>query len=419
MTGSVRSRRAPRNTSGSAKHRRRCVVVGAGRIAGGFIAPVLSAAGWEVILVCRTTPVCAAVNERGGMLLRTVGERPSERWIGGVTALPPDSPELPRQVATAELLATAVGPAALGEVGRFLGPLLEARAAAGGGPLNVITFENHRRAPELLTTGLLATAPSLARSVGGWLGVGGAAVWRCVSRRETTPGGLVLEANAVDECAVDGASLVPGVPPGDGSVPGLTLVRAFDDRMVEKLWLFNAGHAAAAYLGRLAGHRTTDAALADPALRAAVGDVVREAQQGLEAHLATRPGSVPLPRRAVETILAHYADPALRDTVARVGREPRRKLVAGDRLLGPALACLGAGRRPTALARAAAAALAYDEPSDLQAAGLQRELALVGPEEVLAAVGTLDPGDELLRLVCDQYRALRRGAREEAVTCAR
>ena len=151
-------------------------------------------------------------------------------------------------------------------------------------------------APEFLTRGLLQEFAPLAEHIGRRIGVGGAAVWRAISHREITPSGVRYDANSVDECYVDEASLVPGAPL-DGSIPGLELVRAFEDRIVEKLWVFNAGHAAAAYLGWHAGCETIDQAMAHKGIRAAVSAVVREAQQALEAYLAARPGSVPIPAR--------------------------------------------------------------------------------------------------------------------------
>jgi len=382
----------------------RCLLIGAGRVAGGFVAPLLRAAGWEVVLAARNREVLTAINEGGGLLLRTVGDRPEEHWVGGVSAISLDDPDLPRVVAGADLLATSVGPSALTSVGRMIAPLLRERLEASGAPVNLITFENHRRAPELLTFGLLEACPLLAGQIGKRLGIGGSAVWCAISRREVTDSAVRFDADDVDECYVDAASLVSGVAPLDGSVPGLELVRSFDDRMVEKLWTFNAGHAAAAYLGWHAGASTLDEAMSKTEIRAAIGEIVAETQRAFEAYLAARSGSAPIPARSLDWILDRYAEPALSDPVARVGREPRRKLAPGDRLIGPAIACRAAGIDPTALAAAAAAALAYGESSDPQAPDLQQELELLGPEEVLSTVSTLDPQDELARLICDHYR---------------
>jgi mannitol-1-phosphate 5-dehydrogenase len=140
-----------------------------------------------------------------------------------------------------------------------------------------------------------------------------------------------------------------------------------------------------------------------PTVRAAVAGVVTEAQRAVEAYLSRRPGSAPMPPRSLNWILDSYADPNLEDPIVRVAREPRRKLAADDRLTGPGIACLAAGFRPLALADAMAAALSYAEPNDPQAMDLQREIELLGPEEVLARLGSLDPQDELVQLVGDSY----------------
>jgi mannitol-1-phosphate 5-dehydrogenase len=379
----------------------RCVVFGTGRVAGGFLAPLLRSASWETILVGRNPEIIEAINAGSGIWLDVTGE-PSD-WIGGVRAVSLEDPSLPGIVTEADLVATAVGPSSLQEVGRVLAPLLQARLQTCGDPVNIVAFENHRRAPEILTRGLLREYAPLAEHIGHRIGVGGAAVWRAISHREITPSGVRYDANSVDECYVDEASLVPDAPL-DGSIPGLELVQAFEDRIVEKLWLFNAGHAAAAYLGWHAGCETIDEAMAHEGVRTTVSAVVRETQQALEAYLAARPGSVQLPVRRPGSILDLYADPALDDTVVRVARDPRRKLAADDRLVGPAGACLAAGIRPEALARVSAAALAYGEASDRQASNLRRELEFLEPEEVLSGVSTLDRNDELTRLVCQHYR---------------
>jgi mannitol-1-phosphate 5-dehydrogenase len=381
----------------------RCLLIGAGRVAGGFVAPLLRDAGWEVILVSRSRRVVQAINEGGGLWVRTGADPPEDRWVGGISAVSLRDPSLPHLAAGADLVATAVGPSALPSVGRTLAPLLRTRLVASEAPLNVITFENHRRAPELLAASLIEEDPFLARLICRRVGIGGAAVWRTISRRTITSKGIRFDADGADECYVDALALIPGAPPLDGSVPGVELVRAFDNRMIEKLWIFNAGHAAAAYLGWQRGCRTVREAMERPTVRTAVAGVVTEAQRAFEAYLSVRPGSVPIPPRSLNRILHSYADPRLEDPIVRVAREPRRKLAADDRLIGPGIACSAAGFRPLALADAIAAALSYAEPTDPQATDLQREIELLGPEEVLARLANLDPQDELSRLVCHNY----------------
>jgi mannitol-1-phosphate 5-dehydrogenase len=381
----------------------RCLLIGAGRMAGGFVTPLLRDAGWEIILTSRSQRVIETINEGGGLWVRTGVNLPEDHWIGDVSAVSLWDPRLPHLAARADLLATAVGPSALPAVGRTLAPLLRARLGASEAPINVITFENHRRAPEILAASLIAEDSSLARIICRRVGIGGAAVWRTISHRRITSNGVRFDADSVDECYAEALSLISGVPPLDGSIPGIELVRAFDDRMIEKLWVFNAGHAAAAYLGWQCGCRTICEAMERPAVRAAVAGVVTEAQRAFDAYLSMRPGSVSVPPRSLNWILASYADPRLEDPIVRVAREPRRKLAADDRLIGPAVACSAAGSRPLALAYTVGAALSYAEPDDPQSMNLQREIKLLGPEEVLAGLGHLDPQEELVRLACDSY----------------
>jgi mannitol-1-phosphate 5-dehydrogenase len=380
-----------------------CVVIGAGRLAGGFVAPLLRDAGWDVVLAGRDQAVIAAINRHGGIRVRRVGPAPLERWIDGVRGVNVADPGLAEAIAGADLVATSVGPSALVSVGRALAPLLEARLVRSRAPLNVIAFENHRRSSELLATGLLDVSPALAPAIGGQLGVAGSAAWSVATRREVTREGVCFEVDGELECYADRGSLVPGVAPLDGSLPGIELVRPFALRIVEKLWVFNAGHAAAAYLGWGHGCTTVHEAMAHPAIRPAVASVVSQAQQAFLAAFPPEPGGMRIPARSPASILDRYADPALGDPVVRVAREPRRKLASGDRLIGPAVACVGAGIPLDGLAVAAAAALAYAEPSDAQAVDLQHELALLGPEEVLSMVSTLDPREELTRLIAHAY----------------
>ena len=377
-----------------------CVVVGAGRLGCGYLAPVLADAGWRVVLVGRSLQVVGALRAGSGLLLCVAGPAGSRRWIGGLDARTTDDDALPDLIASADLVTTSVGPGALTDAGRWLGPLLRARLDARSAGLNVITFENHRRAPELLAAGLLAAEPSLAPHLGRRLGISGAAAWEVVSRTEVGPDGLCAQTEGVAEAYLDRAALRPGLAPLDGSLPAWVPVEPFDDWMIEKLWVFNGGHAAPAYLGWGAGAATMDAALARPDLHEQVEQVVRESQ------FASTGAARDRPQRTVASILSRYANPALADPVSRVAREPRRKLAAGDRLLGPAVACLGAGRRPVALARVIAAALAYRGPGDREAATLAHELDLLGPAEVLASVCGLAPGDELSRLICAGYKDL-------------
>src|SRR5512137_1647019 len=104
--------------------RPRCVTIGAGRLAGGFVAPMLSAAGWDVVLVSRNPAICTSINLHRGVWLRTTSNPAGDRWFGDIGAASPDDPDLRHLAAGADLFATSVGPSSLQSAGRLLAPLL-------------------------------------------------------------------------------------------------------------------------------------------------------------------------------------------------------------------------------------------------------------------------------------------------------
>ncbi|MDX6725179.1 MAG: mannitol-phosphate 5-dehydrogenase [Solirubrobacteraceae bacterium] len=397
----------------------RCLVLGAGRIAGGLVVPLLRDAGWDVTLVSRTPAVVDAVEATGCVSLSlTSAQDAAPRRVDGVRAiLEQDGAALARAVSRCDLIVTAVGASELAPVGRRIAALLDERIAAGRS-LNVIAFENHPHAAQALAGSIVATRPGLAPHVGRTLGVAGAAVWRCIARREVRPDGVAFAGDAHGECHVDRSGLVEG-PPLDGSVPGLSLTSSFRARMTEKLWLSNAPHAATAYLGWQRGHETIDAALADPEIAGGAGAVVAEVQEAFARWQAARPWADAVPPRSPASLLARHADPRLADPVARVARAPRRKLGPADRLIAPALALLAGGEDPRALAGVCAAALRYREPTDPQALDIGAELSLLGPAETLASIAGLDPSDRLVGLVTERYdRATRADGRLLAAAVA-
>ena len=131
-----------------------------------------------------------------------------------------------------------------------------------------------------------------------------------------------------------------------------------------KLYGHNATHALAAYLGAFAG-AVFIADLKDvpgflPFLRAAALDESGAAL--LHKHRGSDPMFTPAGYRDfMESLLARMLNPYLNDTVARVGRDARRKLGWNDRLVGTMRLILAAGLVPHRHALGVAAALASED----------------------------------------------------------
>ena len=130
-----------------------------------------------------------------------------------------------------------------------------------------------------------------------------------------------------------------------------------------KLFTLNTGHAITAYLGKLAGHQTIRDAILDEKIRAVV-----KGQWKSGAVLIKRYGFDADKHAAyIQKILGRFENPYLKDDVERVGRQPLRKLSAGDRLIKPLLGTLEYGLPHANRVKGIAAAMHYRSEQDPQA----------------------------------------------------
>jgi mannitol-1-phosphate 5-dehydrogenase len=210
--------------------------------------------------------------------------------------------------------------------------------------------------------------------------------------READP--LLVVVEDYDRLPADAAAF-RGLAP---HVAGLEPVERFQGYFERKLFTHNLGHAVTAYLGYSAGYTHIHEAVADPALAAQVRGAMEEAGAGLIARWGF---SASEQRAHAEELMRRFANVALRDTVARVGRDPLRKLRRDDRLVGGALLALEQGVEPRNIAAGIAAALRFDAPGDPSATELQRRVQSDGVTGILREVCGLTPEHPLTRLVLE------------------
>jgi len=366
------------------------VQFGAGNIGRGFTGQLFTEAGFEVVFVDVAADLVAALNARRAYPLRLAGpDRHETLTIAPVRAVDGRHVDaVADELADCAFACTAVGVAAL----PHLVPALAAGVRGRSTPLNVVLCENQLHCSDLLR-GLLAghlSPPELAR-----VGLVESVVSRMapvLSPEERAADPLLAVAEDYPVLPVDAAGFLGDPPP----VPALRSVADFAAYVERKLYVHNLGHAVAAYQGALRGCRSLAAALADPAVRAETEAAMAETCEALarrhgfdRAELATHRAD----------LLRRFANPALGDTVARVARDPIRKLRPDDRLVGAALLCLDEGVTPEHVARAIAAALHYADPADPAAAELQAEAAAHGPAGAFARFCGQPPEGELGRLV--------------------
>jgi mannitol-1-phosphate 5-dehydrogenase len=356
---------------------------GAGNIGRGFIGLLLHEAGYEVVFADVNAELIGALQATPSYRVIEAGVGGIEKTVTGYRAIDSgaDPDGLVAAIAAADVVTTAVGPNIL----RFVAPAIAAGILArpiSAGPLAVMACENALGATDLLRDEVLKHAP--VADVGVRAVFANTAVDRIVPEQSTA--GLDVLVEPYCEWAVESSAFGSAVPP----IPGAHFVPDLAPYIERKLFTVNTGHATTAYYGRLAGHATIAASLEDAAVRSSVEAVLGETAEFL---VAKHDFAEAEQRAYLEKTLERFSNPAIDDSVERVGRQPIRKLSRHERFVGPASEIAEAGGAATALLGAMAAALRFDAPGDEEAVKLQAMLR--DGTDIVASVMGLTPADAL------------------------
>lgn len=375
---------------------------GAGNIGRGFIGKLLADADIEVIFADVNQVVLDALNAHGEYAVNVVGEQASVEKVTGVSAVNSASDEIIPLIAAVDLVTTAVGPQILERIAPGLAKGLIRRMEEGNSrPLNIIACENMVRGTSQLKQHVMNALPESSRSwVEEHVGFVDSAVDRIVPPAASASGDpLEVTVETFSEWIVDKTQFKGELPVIPGMEPTENLL-AFVER---KLFTLNTGHAITAYLGKLAGHKTIREAIMDEQVRKIVqgameesGEVlIRRYQFDAEKHAAY-----------ISKILSRFENPWLQDDVERVGRQPLRKLSAGDRLIKPLLGTLEYKLPHHHLVKGIAAAMHYRSSEDPQAQELAELLEKSGPAATLAQISGLDAQSEVVEEIVTAWRLI-------------
>ena len=106
----------------------------------------------------------------------------------------------------------------------------------------------------------------------------------------------------------------------------------------------------------------------------------------------------------VTDLLFRFENKALKDTVARVGADPVRKLRHNDRIVGAALFAIEQGVDPAPVVKGIIAALQFDREEDDTAPEIQTALKEQGIEYVLEHYMGLEKGEPLYGMIESEFR---------------
>ena len=385
------------------------VQFGAGKIGRGFLGQLLFESGYDVTFVDIQSDLVALLDRRREYPLRLVSAQATQTLtIRRCRALDAhfEAERVAQALAEADVVGTSVGVAHLPAVAQALAAGIAARAAAGGGALNILICENQWHAAPLMRD---LIRPHLPREAGEYFDTQVGLIETVIGRMVPAPSAealaedpLLVVAEPYKELPVARAMLRGPVPP----IISLIAADNFDAYEARKLYLSNAGHAALAYLGWRRGHEYLWQCADDGEITAVCAAALAESSQALCAEYRFSPHDL---NAFCDDLMRRFANKALGDTVARVAADPIRKLRPTDRLVGAAALCLKHGVVPMALAKVIAAALAYDNPADPSAVILQEQRTQGRDADVLEAVGGIPSGSVLCELVLSDGARMKTG----------
>ncbi len=362
----------------------KAVHFGAGNIGRGFVGLLLHEGGYELVFSDVAAPLVDAINAVSEYTVHEVGEGGRDSVVTGFRAINsathPD--EVIEEIAGANVVTTAVGPTIL----KFVAPHIVAGLALrdpSSPPLQIMACENAINATDLLRDEIASLAGEAWDALAGRAVFANTAVDRIVPA-QPEGAGVDVTVEPFYEWAIERPPFGDEPP----SIPGAHFVDDLAPYIERKLFTVNTGHAATAYFGAIAGVETISAALSDEAIAAKVSAALEETSALLVAKHGLEPADLASYR---ETILRRFRNPALPDTVWRVGRQPLRKLSRHERFVGPAAEAAEAGLPVDALVDAMGAALSFDDAEDAQSVDLQRMLRDEDAASVVSSVTGLEP----------------------------
>jgi len=370
---------------------------GAGNIGRGFIAQLFTNSGYEVTFIDVAEPVIEALNRDGHYPIRFISNEGSrDVWVEGVRAINGgDREKAAEAIATADIMATAVGVRILPHIAPVIAEGIKKRFARSDEPLNIIICENLIEADKLMAKLIKENLTKEEQCLFDQrLGLSEASIGRMVPIQTAQ----MQDGNPLRICSEEYGFLPVDKNAFKGEIPRIEGMAAFDNFnffIERKLFIHNMGHGICAYLGMYLG----DTYIYEAVNR---GDIVFIAQSAmLESALAlSAKYDIPLAGLYdhIQDLIRRFSNRALGDTCARVGADTVRKLGERDRFIGAIHSCEEEALTPAFISIGAAAALLRH----LENSPRTRDAAA----KTLFELSALSEGSEASELILSMYSLL-------------
>lgn len=382
----------------------KCVILGAGKIARGFIGHLLYISGIPFTFIEKADALVDLLNQQGEYTVNILGNSEKNCLVKGVRAIGfQDEEKVAETISDADAVFTAVGGKNLGALVPYLAKGIEAKAKKGGF-LNIVTCENWKLPADILRKGIEESISGEAKPyLKEQVGITEAVIMRSAIEADQEllkKDPLIVNVQDFWELPVDASRVKGELPP----VYGLKMIPEFTGFLERKFYTYNAANGTTSYLGALLGYEKIADAAHDERILKILDGVYQETAQAL-----SKKHHFPLEEQLAFTLTSKrkLQDYTIVDFIERNARDPLRKLGKDDRLVGSARLVQEYGIRPDNLCIGIAAAIYYVSPKDEFAVELQRMRMEEGVDAVLEKVCQLDPKGELGMLIKEKIRLLK------------
>ncbi len=315
--------------------RKKLVLFGAGKVGRSLIGALFSRSEYEVVFVDVDDTLVNALNEKRSYIVEIIAVQEKKIFVDNVRAVHGNDVEkVAFEIATADVVATAIGVNNLRYIYATLAKGLLKRRDMNRGSLDVIIFENLRNSSNIFRPGLRHHLPKdyPMESLVGLVETSTDKIVPTMSKNVTRDNPLTVIAEFFNLVYVDKTAFKGEIPLVESLIYTENLPAYFD----RKFFTLNMGHALAAYLGYLTGLDTIFDAINDEYIKKAVESAMLESGRALIKEYPQE-FNEDTHTEYIFNLIQRFSNPALHDTIFRVGKDITRKLSRNDRLIGPLL----------------------------------------------------------------------------------
>lgn len=381
-----------------------CVIFGAGKIARGFIAHLLSLSDIDFVFVEKADALADLINEREQYTINVLGAPEKNYVVKNAKALKfSQEKEITEAIAEADVVFDAVGGKNLQEIVPFYIKGIEKKAEKGG-YLNFVTCENWKEPARILKEGVEAgIAPEAREYLDNYVGFTESVIMRSgieAPKELLKKDPLIVNVQNYWHLPVD-AARVKGSLPDIKYMEHLTGFAGFLER---KFYTYNAANGTTSFVGALLGYKVLAEAAHDERILKILDGVYQETGKALSIKHGI---SLEEQMAFAKTSLNKLQDYTIVDSIERNARDPQRKLGKDDRLVGSARMVLSCGIRPENLCTAIACAIYYRNPEDSSAVALEKVVKEEGIDAVLEKICGIEPEGELGILIKEKIKKIK------------